>query len=93
MVGVYRIHEVGGPEVMQWEEEELPPPEGQMVLVRHVAIGLNYIDTYHRSGLYPMPLPSRLGVEAAGLVEAVGSDVTTLQPGDRVACGVVRARL
>ncbi len=85
MVGVYRIHKAGGPEVMKWEEEELPPPEGQMVLVRHVAIGLNYIDTYHRSGLYPMPLPSRLGVEAAGLVEAVGADVTTLRPGDRVA--------
>jgi len=85
MVGVYRIHEAGGPEVMKWEEEEIPPPEGQMVLVRHVAIGLNYIDTYHRSGLYPMPLPSRLGVEAAGLVEAVGADVTTLRPGDRVA--------
>lgn len=85
MVGVYRMHKSGGPEVMQWEEEELPPPDGQMVLVRHVAIGLNYIDTYHRSGLYPLPLPSRLGVEAAGLVEAVGSDVTTLQPGDRVA--------
>lgn len=85
MVGVYRMHEAGGPEVMQWEEEELPPPEAQMVLVRHTAIGLNYIDTYHRSGLYPMPLPSRLGVEAAGLVEATGPDVTTLQPGDRVA--------
>ena len=85
MVGVYRIHQPGGPEVMQWEEEELGAPEGSMVLIRHTAIGLNYIDTYHRSGLYNLPLPSRLGVEAAGVVEAVGSDVKGLKPGDRVA--------
>ncbi len=85
MVGVYRMHAPGAPSVMVWEEEDLPPPTGQMALVRHTAIGLNYIDTYHRSGLYPLPLPSRLGVEAAGVVEAVGPDVTTLAPGDRVA--------
>ena len=85
MVGVYRMHQPGGPEVMQWEEEELAAPEGSMVLIRHTAIGLNYIDTYHRSGLYNLPLPSRLGVEAAGVVEAVGSDVKDLKPGDRVA--------
>ena len=85
MVGVYRIHQAGGPEVMVWEREDIPAPEGTQVLVRHTAIGLNYIDTYHRSGLYPMPLPSRLGVEAAGVVDAVGDAVTTLKVGDRVA--------
>ncbi len=85
MTGVYRIHEAGPPQVMRWEEETLPAPEGSMVLIRHTAIGLNYIDVYHRSGLYPLPLPSRLGVEAAGVVEAVGTDVTRVAPGDRVA--------
>lgn len=85
MVGVYRMHEPGAPEVMQWEQEDIAAPEGQMVLVRHTVIGLNYIDTYHRSGLYSLPLPSRLGVEAAGFVEAVGAEVASLQPGDRVA--------
>jgi NADPH2:quinone reductase len=85
MVGVYRMHEAGKPEVMVWEQEDLASPEGSMVLIRHTAIGLNYIDTYHRSGLYPLPLPTRLGVEAAGVVEAVGSDVKGLGPGDRVA--------
>lgn len=84
MVGVYRAHEAGGPEVMQWEEEDLGAPGPGMVLVRHTAIGLNYIDTYHRSGLYPLPLPTRLGVEAAGVVEAIGEGVD-LSPGDRVA--------
>lgn len=85
MTGVYRMHEPGAPEVMQWEEVALGKPTANMVLIRHTAIGLNYIDTYHRSGLYPLPLPSRLGVEAAGIVEAVGDDVQNLKPGDRVA--------
>ena len=85
MVGVYRMYEPGGPEVMQWEDEDIPPPQGQSALIRHTAIGLNYIDTYHRSGLYPLPLPTRLGVEAAGVVEAVGDEVTAVKPGDRVA--------
>jgi NADPH2:quinone reductase len=85
MVGVYRMHEAGPPEVMQWEEEDLGSPQANMALIRHTAIGLNYIDTYHRSGLYPLPLPTRLGVEAAGVVEAVGPDVQDLKPGDRVA--------
>ncbi len=84
MVGVYRAHEAGGPEVMQWEEEDLGTPGPGMALVRHTAIGLNYIDTYHRSGLYPLPLPTRLGVEAAGVVEAAGEGVA-LSAGDRVA--------
>lgn len=85
MVGVYRIHETGGPEVLRWENQDLPAPGSDQVLVRHTAIGLNYIDTYHRSGLYPLPLPSRLGVEAAGVVEAAGDSVTDFAVGDRVA--------
>jgi NADPH:quinone reductase len=85
MVGVYRIHETGGPEVLRWEVLSQPGPTGDQVLVRHTAIGLNYVDTYYRSGLYPLPLPSRLGVEAAGVVEQVGEQVTDLKAGDRVA--------
>ena len=85
MVGVYRMHQAGAPEVMQWEEEDIEAPTGKMVLIRHTAIGLNYIDTYHRSGLYPLPLPTRLGVEGAGVIEAVGDAVEHLQVGDRVA--------
>ncbi|MEZ5551997.1 MAG: quinone oxidoreductase [Pseudomonadales bacterium] len=85
MVGVYRMHEAGAPEVMRWEDENIPAPTGSQVRIRHTAIGLNYIDVYHRSGLYPLPLPTRLGVEAAGVVEAVGSEVRSIKPGDRVA--------
>lgn len=85
MTGIYRIHDTGGPDVLRWEDADLPPPRGDLVLVRHTAVGLNYIDTYHRSGLYPLPLPSRLGVEAAGVVEAVGDDVGDFRTGDRVA--------
>ena len=73
--GVYRMHEPGEPEVMQWESEDLGTPQGSMVLIRHTAIGLNYIDTYHRSGLYPVPLPSGIGLEAAGVVEECGAGV------------------
>ena len=83
MTGVYRMHRPGGPEVMQWEQQDLGEPGSGQVLVRHTAIGLNFIDTYHRSGLYPLPLPTRLGVEAAGVVEAVGADAD-LAVGDRV---------
>jgi NADPH2:quinone reductase len=83
-----RIYETGGPEVMRWEEvgagETAPPAPGE-ARVRHAAVGLNFIDIYHRSGLYPLPLPSGLGLEGAGVVEAVGSAVTDIQPGDRVA--------
>ena len=85
MVGVYRIHEAGGPEVMRWEEEDLGVPAAGMAEVRHTAIGLNYIDTYHRSGLYQLPLPTRLGVEGAGVVTAVGEGVEGISVGDRVA--------
>ena len=83
-VNAIRMHAYGGPEVLQFEEIELPEPGAGEVRIRHTAIGLNFIDTYHRSGLYPMELPTGLGSEAAGVVEAVGQGVTELQPGDRV---------
>jgi NADPH2:quinone reductase len=79
-----RIHQTGGPEVMQWEEVEVETPAPGMVTVAHRAVGLNFIDTYHRSGLYPLPLPTGIGMEAAGVVEAVGEGAD-LEPGDRVA--------
>lgn len=77
------FEETGGPEVIRWRDVELPPPGPGEVRMRHTAVGLNYIDTYHRGGLYPMKLPSGLGSEAAGVVEAVGEDVA-LAVGDRV---------
>ena len=80
-----RIHETGGPEVLRLEDVEVGDPGPGEATVRHTAIGLNYIDTYHRSGLYPVALPSGLGVEAAGVVEAVGPGVTAVSPGERVA--------
>ena len=80
-----RIHRTGGPEVLQWEAVELPPPAAGEVRLRHHAVGLNFIDTYHRSGLYPLPLPSGLGMEGAGVVEAAGEGVADLKAGDRVA--------
>ena len=80
-----RMHQTGGPEVLCWEEVPIADPAPNEARVRHQAVGLNYIDIYHRSGLYPLPLPSGLGLEAAGVVEAVGSAVTDLSPGDRVA--------
>jgi NADPH2:quinone reductase len=80
-----RIHETGGPEKLQWEEVEAGDPGPGQVRVRNTAIGLNYIDTYHRSGLYPLQLPLTLGSEGAGVVEAVGPKVKGLKVGDRVA--------
>ncbi|NMG44347.1 NADPH:quinone reductase [Aromatoleum toluvorans] len=85
MAHAIRFHQTGGPEVLQWETVDVGAPGAGEVTVRHHAIGLNYIDTYHRSGLYPMPLPSGLGIEGAGVVEAVGEGVTDFAPGDRVA--------
>ena len=79
-----RMQEYGGPEVLEYVETELPEPAAHEARVRHTAVGLNFIDTYHRTGLYPMELPAGLGTEAAGTVEAVGSDVTEVAPGDRV---------
>ncbi|WP_374486993.1 quinone oxidoreductase [Zoogloea sp.] len=85
MSHLIRFERTGGPEVLQWVEVDVPRPAAGEVQVRHHAVGLNYIDTYHRSGLYPLPLPSGLGQEAAGVVEAVGEGVTEFLPGDRVA--------
>lgn len=79
-----RFARTGGPEVLELQEIELPPPSPGQVRVKHTAIGVNFIDTYHRSGLYPAPLPATLGGEAAGAVEAVGEDVKGFKPGDRV---------
>jgi NADPH:quinone reductase len=80
-----RIHEHGGPEKLRWEEVEVGKPGPGEVRVRNTAIGLNYIDTYQRSGLYPMQLPLTLGSEGAGVVEEVGPKVEEFKPGDRVA--------
>ncbi len=80
-----RVHEVGGPEVLKYEECPVPTPGTGQALIQIEAIGVNYIDTYHREGLYPAPLPFSPGVEAAGIVEAVGSEVEDVQVGDRVA--------
>jgi NADPH2:quinone reductase len=80
-----RINENGGPEKLRWEEVEVGNPGPGEVRVRNTAVGLNYIDTYHRSGLYPMPLPMTLGSEGAGVVEAVGPRVKEFKVGDRVA--------
>jgi NADPH:quinone reductase len=86
MAYAIRIHAHGDPSVLRYEPVEVDAPGPGQAKVRHVAIGLNYIDTYHRSGLYPLPtLPSGLGVEGAGVVEAVGPNVTGLVVGDRVA--------
>ena len=80
-----RILSTGGPEVIEWAEVELPEPGPGEVRMRSTAVGLNFIDTYHRSGLYPVELPSGLGLEAAGVVDAVAPDVADFAPGDRVA--------
>lgn len=82
-----RIHKTGGPEVMTLEEVDLPAPGKGQVTIRHTAIGVNFIDTYHRSGLYPLPLPAGIGLEAAGVIEALGEGVTDFKIGDRVAYG------
>jgi NADPH2:quinone reductase len=80
-----RIHQTGGPEVLSWEEVPLGTPAAGEVRIRHEAVGLNFIDIYHRSGLYPLPLPSGIGLEGAGIVEAVGEEVSQVAVGDRVA--------
>ncbi len=78
------IERTGGPEVIEWRDVDLPAPAAGEVRVRHTAVGLNYIDTYQRSGLYPLTLPSGLGSEAIGVVEAIGEGVTGVATGDRV---------
>jgi NADPH2:quinone reductase len=80
-----RIHQTGGPEVLSWEEVDVPAPAVGEATVRHHAVGLNFIDIYHRTGLYPLPLPAGIGLEGAGVVEAVGAGVTEVKVGDRVA--------
>lgn len=88
MTKAMRIHQTGGPEVLTWEDVEVPDPGPGQCQIRHTAIGLNYLDTYHRSGLYPLPLPSGIGSEGAGVVTKVGKGVKDLKVGDRVAyCG------
>lgn len=80
-----RVNKQGGPEEMRWEEVALPEMQKDDVLIKHTAIGLNYIDTYHRSGLYPMPVPLTLGIEGAGIIIEAGENVKDLTVGDRVA--------
>jgi NADPH:quinone reductase len=88
MTKAIRFDKTGGPEVLEFREVELPAPGEGQAQVRHTAIGVNFIDIYHRSGLYPLPLPAGLGSEAAGVVEALGEGVTNLKVGDRVGyCG------
>ena len=85
MTHAIRVHETGGPEVLRWEEVDVGEPGAGQVTLRQEAAGLNYIDVYHRIGLYPQPLPFTPGVEGAGVVEAVGPGVTGPKAGDRVA--------
>lgn len=80
-----QIRQTGGPDVIAWTDVELAEPGPGEVRMRNMAVGLNFIDTYHRGGLYPMALPSGLGMEAAGIIEAVGDGVTDWRVGDRVA--------
>jgi len=87
MVKAIRIHKTGGPEVMQWEDVDVPAPGQGEARIRHTAVGLNYVDTYNRSGLYPLQMPCILGSEGAGVIEALGPGVTDLKVGDRVAYG------
>jgi NADPH:quinone reductase len=85
MAHAIRFEKAGGPEVLSWQPVEVGKPGQGQVRLRHTAVGLNYIDTYQRSGLYPMPMPSGLGSEAAGVIEEVGPGVSGLRRGDRVA--------
>jgi len=89
MTKAIRIHQTGGPEVLQWDDVTVPPPGQGEVRIKQTAVGLNYIDTYFRTGLYPLPapLPGIIGSEGAGVVEALGPGVSDLKVGDRVAYG------
>ena len=84
MIKAIRFEKPGGIEVLEYKDIDLAPPAAGQVRIKHTAIGVNFIDIYHRSGLYPLPLPSGLGSEAAGVVEAVGPGVTNYKVGDRV---------
>lgn len=81
MTGIIRVHAAGGPDVLSWESVEVGAPGPGELRVRHTAIGINYIDVYHRSGFYAQPLPFIPGVEGAGIVEAVGPGVTSFRSG------------
>jgi NADPH2:quinone reductase len=83
--GAYKFSATGGPDVLTWTDVEVAAPGADDILIEHAAIGVNYIDIYHRTGLYPLPLPSGIGVEGAGIVRAVGSNVSFVKEGDRVA--------
>ncbi len=85
MAKAVRFHKQGGPEVMQYDDVQVGDPGPGQARIRHTAIGVNFVDTYQRSGLYPMQLPQTAGNEGAGVVEAVGQGVSDLKPGDRVA--------
>ena len=85
MTHAIRVLQPGGPEVLKWEEVQIGDPGRGQVRMKQEAVGLNYIDVYHRTGLYPQPLPFTPGVEGAGIVESVGDGVTSVKPGDRVA--------
>ena len=85
MVHAIRFHQPGGPKVLKWEEIEVGDPGPGQVRLKHTAVGLNFIDIYHRSGLYPAPTPCIPGLEGAGVIEAVGEGVVSFKPGDRVA--------
>jgi NADPH:quinone reductase len=87
MTHAIRFHKTGGPEVLVWEEVKIGKPGPGEARIRHTAVGLNFVDIYNRAGVYPVPLPSGLGSEGAGVVEEVGNGVTDLKPGDRVAYG------
>jgi NADPH2:quinone reductase len=84
MAQAIRMHETGGPEVLRLEEVAVGAPGPGQARLRHVAVGINFADTYFRTGMYPVPLPAGMGVEASGVVEAVGDGVTNVKPGDRV---------
>jgi NADPH:quinone reductase len=84
MAQAIRFHKAGGPEVLQLEEIAVGHPGPGQARIRHAAVGLNFADTYFRTGLYPIPLPNGIGVEASGVVQAVGEGVTSVAPGDRV---------
>jgi NADPH2:quinone reductase len=84
MARAIRMHETGGPEVLRLEEVAVGAPGPGQARLRHVAVGINFADTYFRTGMYPVPLPAGMGVEASGIVEAVGEGVTNVAPGDRV---------
>ena len=79
------ISKNGGPEVLEIKDIKLEDPKSGEVLIKNEAIGLNYIDTYHRSGLYPVELPSNIGIEGAGVIEKIGPDIKDFKVGDRVA--------